>query len=579
MRMLVIICVLLATGCATPGRGVSTERRIEQAMKEAERTPPVSSEALNQALLPPLVVELPASESKPGEARFDIAVNAAPAAEVFAAIGSGSHWSIVVHPGIKEVISLQLKNVTVFEALDTVREIYGYEYAVHGNRILIQPISLQTRVFQLNYLMSQREGTSETRVSAGAIVDSASSDASGGSSSSSSSSSGGAQGARAQQSSRILTTSNNDFWGDVAASVKGIVGSEGGRSVIVNPQAGVLVVRAMPAELRSVNDFLRTMQRVVARQVMLEAKIIEVQLRDGMETGINWAAFGSGSNHRVAGGVISPGANLTPSGALSIFTARGPDGTGVGNSQLTSNPASPGTLLAGASAPGSLLGLAFQTANFAAMLSFLETQGDLHVLSSPRIATLNNQKAVLKVGTDEFFVTGVTSNLSTNSVGQTQNSPTITVQPFFSGVALDVTPQIDETGHIILHVHPSVSTVQEKTKNIDLGDAGSVKLPLATSSISESDTVVRVSDGNIVAIGGLMKESSARLRSGVPGLKDIPVAGHLFKNRSNSVVKSELVILIKPTVILAADDWKNDTRATAKRLEQLDATAEAGAGR
>lgn len=565
MRVPALLLCLLFAGCAATGRGVPVERRIDQALKEAETTTSTASEKINQALLPPLVVELPRSEAAATEQRFDIAVNNAPAGEVFAAVGSGSHWSIVVHPGIRETISLQLKNVTVFEALDTVREMYGYEYAVHGSRILIQPISLQTRVYQLNYLMSQREGKSETRVSSGAIIDA---NADGGSGNVGGSNSNSGQTARAQESSRIVTRSNNDFWGDVAAAVKGIVGSEAGRSVIVNSQAGVLVVRGMPAELRAVNDFLRTMQRVVARQVMLEAKIIEVQLRDGMETGINWSAFAT--NARFAGGVLSPGSTLSPSGTLSAFTSRIADGSGIGNSQLTANPASPGSITAGGSAAGSLLGLAFQTSNFSALLSFLESQGDLRVLSSPRIATINNQKAVLKVGTDEFFVTGVTNNQSTTSVGVVQNSPTITVQPFFSGVALDVTPQIDESGHIILHVHPSVSTVLEKAKNIDLGTAGSFTLPLATSTISESDTVVRVSDGNIVAIGGLMKETTSRNRSGVPGLSKLPVAGGLFRNRSEAVVKSELVILIKPTIILGGDDWKRDARATAQRLEEMD---------
>lgn len=571
MRSFLALFVFLIAGCSTVGRGVPTEQRIDAAMKEAAAKS-AQNEAVNQALLPPLVVEMPKSEATTSEPRFDIAVNSAPASEVFAAIASGSKWSIVVHPSIKETIALQLKNVTVFEALDTVREIYGYEYAVHGNRILIQPVGLQTRVYQLNYLMSQREGRSETRVSSGAIVDG---ESSGGSSSSSSSSSGSSSNAKALESSRIVTKSTNDFWADVTSAVKGIVGSEAGRSVIVNSQAGVLVVRAMPSELRSVNDFLRTMQKVVARQVMLEAKIIEVQLRDGAESGINWSAFATGGR-RFAGGVISPGTSLTGSGSISAFTAHSADGGNVGSSQLTATTATPGSLVLGSSASGSLLGLAFQTKTFAALLNFLETQGDLHVLSSPRIATINNQKAVLKVGTDEFFVTGVTNNQTSPSVGAVQNSPTITVQPFFSGIALDVTPQIDETGHIILHVHPSVSTVVEKAKNIDLGTSGSFKLPLAASSISESDTVVRVVDGNIVAIGGLMKESVSRQRSGVPGLKDLPIAGNLFKSRSETTVKSELVILIKPTIILGDEDWKKDGRSTAQRVGELQNTTGSG---
>ena len=567
MKTLIPFLAVLMAGCAQTGRGVPTEQRIESALKEAAATRTANADAINQALLPPLVVEMPKSEGKTAEQRFDIAVNSAPASEVFAAITSGSQWSIVVHPAIQEIITLQLKNVTVFEALDTVREIYGYEYSVHGSRILIQPVGLQTRIYQLNYLMSQRDGRSETRVNSGAILGSPEAPTG------SSSANPGQSNARAMESSRVTTTAHNNFWEDVAVSVKSIVGTENGRSVMVNSQAGVLVVRAMPGELRAVNDFLKTMQRVVARQVMLEAKIIEVQLRDGAESGVNWSAFASGNNHRLAGGVISPGAALTPSGKIEGFTGRAPDGSPLPNSALVANPAFPGAIALASGAPGSLLGLAFQTTNFAALLSFLETQGDLHVLSSPRIATLNNQKAVLKVGTDEFFVTGVTNNQTTSTLGTTQNSPTITVQPFFSGIALDVTPQIDETGHIILHVHPSVSSVVEKSKNIDLGTAGNFKLPLAMSSINESDTVVRVNDGNIVAIGGLMKESSSRQRSGVPYLSDIPIAGHLFKSRSSATTKSELVILIKPTVILTDEDWKKDVRNSGDRIGDLERAA------
>jgi MSHA biogenesis protein MshL len=176
---------------------------------------------------------------------------------------------------------------------------------------------------------------------------------------------------------------------------------------------------------------------------MLEAKIIEVQLKDQFATGINWAAFGE----HIAAGVLSPGAILSPQGVISAFTARGEDGNLLPNSRIRSNTASPGFLESEAAVPGTVFGLALQTSSFAALLGFLQTQGDLQVLSSPRIATLNNQKAVLKVGTDEFFVTAI-STTSTTTGNSTQTTPSITVQPFFSGIVLDVTPQIDEQSRL-----------------------------------------------------------------------------------------------------------------------------------
>jgi MSHA biogenesis protein MshL len=565
-QLSLVLLIALIAGCAQQNGAMKPH--YESAIGELDKAAAAKSntkqsEAVSQALLPPLVVEMPRNEGRSPESRFDLAVNNAPAAEVFLAIASGTRYSMVVHPSIKEKISINLRDVNVFEALDTVREIYGYDYRVQGNRILIQPLSMQTRMFQINYLFNQRKGKSELRVSSGAISDSA-----GASQSGATTATTGPQSVNTQnlQSSRIETTTELNFWSDLQTGVRAIIGAAEGRTVIVNAESGVVLVRAMPAELREVDNFLHAMQGVVARQVLLEAKIIEVELSDNFATGINWGAFRTGGNSRAAGGVLQPGATISPQGSLSNFTSVGPDGQPLAGSIFSSNPASPGLLTTGPAVPGTIFGLAFQTANFAALLNFLETQGELQVLSSPRIATLNNQKAVLKVGTDEFFVTNVTTNQTTTTGGAVQNSPSITVQPFFSGVALDVTPQIDENNQIILHVHPSVSNVVDKTKNIDLGAAGTFKLPLASSTISETDTIVRVSNGNIVAIGGLMKQSDQRTRGQVPGLGNIPIIGHAFKNTNRSGVKSELVILLKPTVIQGEENWKQDVDEARARL-------------
>src|SRR5882762_6966252 len=524
-RLFPLFLILALGACATQFGAPYGNAKREMARATRQRNAPVQPEEVSRALLPSLTVEMPKVDGRPIEPRFDLVVSGAPANQVFMAIVSGTRYSMVVHPSIKEVISVNLKDVTVFEALDTIREMYGYEYKLQGPRILIQPIGLQSRVFQINYLMSQRQGRS-----------------------------------------KVTTTSENDFWKDIGAAVRAIIGAEGGRNVVMSPQSGVVVVRAYPAELRGVEEFLKAMQIVVERQVMLEAKIIEVQLSDTHQSGVNWAAFTQGPNSRFTGGVLSPGSTLRPNGALSAFTARNADGTVAADSLLSSNPAAPGVISAGSAAPGSLFGLAFQTGSFAALISFLETQGDLQVLSSPRIAALNNQKAVLKVGTDEFFVTNITTN--TTSVGSTTTqSPTITVAPFFSGVALDVTPQIDQNNQIILHIHPSVSSVTEKTKNIDLGDSGVFRLPLASSTISESDTIVRVSNSNIVAIGGLMKETTTRDSSGVPVLGTLPIIGNLFSSKRRSVTKSELVILLKPTVIENDATWRQDILDTKERID------------
>jgi MSHA biogenesis protein MshL len=565
-------CVLVAaslvglTSCAAispPPLEFETARQ-EMDQAAASQLPAQQPQAVSDALLPPITVQMPRVDGQPIEATFDLQVSKAPANQVFLALVEGTPYSMVVHPEVKEPISINLKSVTVFEALETIREVYGYEYGVAGTRITIKPIGLQTRVYQVNYLVSQRKGETEVRISSGAISDS---------------SRGGAQGgttvaaiagatSESLKSSRVRTSLDNDLWSEIATAVKAMIGTEGGRNVVASPQAGVIVVRALPSELRSVAELLEQMEVVVERQVMLEAKIIEVRLTDGTQTGVNWAAFDSGPNSNFAGGVLTPGAALSTTGPVSAFTARNDDGTLKANSILESQPGRPGFFDAGSGTPGTLLGLAFQTNSFAALISFLETQGDLSILSSPRIATLNNQKAVLKVGTDEFFVTNVTSNVTFTGTTSTQ-SPTITTQPFFSGVALDVTPQIDDNDVITLHIHPSVSRVTEITKDLDLGSAGQFRIPLASSDISESDTIVRVNSGRIVAIGGLMNELTARNRRQVPGFGDVPVVGALFGNSQSAKAKTELVILVKPTIIKTAADWQGDLEATRQRIDKF----------
>jgi MSHA biogenesis protein MshL len=213
--------------------------------------------------------------------------------------------------------------------------------------------------------------------------------------------------------------------------------------------------------------------------------------------------------------------------------------------------------------------VALQGANFAALMSFLETQGNVEVLSSPRIATINNQKAVLKVGVDEFFVTGVSQNM-TATVGAMTTMPQVILQPFFSGIALDVTPQIDKDDNIILHMHPSISEVKTVNKQLTLGGADSqINLPLASSSISETDSIVRTRDGSVIAIGGLMTESNIRTQAKVPGIGDVKGVGKAFRQHNQQTVKSELVILLKSTVVQGTESWAEDMLTAQRRLEEI----------
>ena len=578
-----LITTLLASGCASTTPPPAVAPLMPALRQVLEAPPPAPTQAKPGApaagantaaatTAPAARDELAqAAQAAPAlrsERRFSLVLSNTSPELLFMALLNDTPLSVAVDPGIKGPMSIALKDVTLREALELLREVHKLDYKVIGRHILVSPAQMQTRIFTVNYPSFNRSGRSELRVVSSSISGGA--PAGGGSSGSSGSapaSGGAAQSAGAgssQESSRITTAQRNDLWGEIEASVKLLIGDKDGRQVVVSPQSGNIVVRALPSEMRAVAEYLDASRSAVQRQVMLESKIVEVQLRDSERTGINWAAFKAGLTTRASLGGVGPGAALAQTGAIS-------------GSLLNVTPGV--DLQSAASNAGALLGLAFQTSNFAAVLEFLGTQGSTQVLSSPRIATMNNQKAVLKVGTDDFFVTNIST--TTTPVGNTtQSTPSITLQPFFSGISLDVTPQIDAEGFITLHIHPAVSNVTERNKVLNLGSQqGTYSLPLASSDINESDAVVRARDGHIIAIGGLMRQASTHSDSGVPGSEGSAWRKLLGGQSSSLSEKRELVILLKPTIIDPGHEDSARSDALSRLLDWTDSLPRAAAPR
>ena len=573
-RMILLLLAGALAGCAAPQRsGDKVLGEINEVLlKSATQRKAPPAEVADKSLMPPLAPQATA-EAAPAEPRFDLSVVNAPATQVFMAIVSGTRYSMLLPPDISGSLTVNLKDVTVPEALDTIRELFGYEYQIKGRRIFIEPNTMRSRVFRINYLASRRQGTSDLRVTGSSM--SVSGTAGGTTSATGSTTAtqtpgvttstaglGTTTAQRSNDTSRVSMTTDSDFWGDLNRALVTIVGSADGRSVVVNPSSGIVLVRALPNELRTVEKYLKATQLVAERQVMLEAKIIDVTLSDDYQAGVNWGAFKSTPNSRTGLGVAQPGATVgVGATAQTIGLAASP--------ALTVTPGLLGSIATSMLGKG-FVGLAFQTSNFAALLNFLETQGNVSVLSSPRIATLNNQKAVLKVGDDGIFVTNLTVSAGTTTAAGTTGPATIapTFQSMFSGISLDVTPQIDEEGNIILHVHPAVTTITESNKVINLGGAtGEISLPLAVSKINETDSIVRVQDGNIVAIGGLMRQEQSSDSSHLPGATG--VAASALGQRSAALRKRELVILIKPTVIEGDRAWAQDLKDVQERVRAL----------
>lgn len=549
-----IALLLFVAACSSPNIKTKTVVKINNEMDAlvSESVTPSKAEAVDKALLPPLTMMMPKVETSPLEARFDLNVNNTPAKEVFAAIGSGTRYNMLPLPGVEGNITLNLKDVTVFEALDTIRALYGYEYKVEGKSVYIQPVTLQVKLFKIDYLAAMRDSTSSLSVKAsGQAVTTA------GAATGTTAGSGG----NSSSVSTKQSPSEFNFWQNLQDSLDSIVKSKD-KSVVINRMSGVIVIRAMPEELRNVEEFLKASQLAVERQVIIEAKFVEVTLSDSFQSGVNWGVFGSNSaNNHYSGGVVSQGVSSqgVPQGYSVMPNAAGGAAQSLANSAITAIPGSNlGGVATGAS--GSLFGMAFQASNFSALLNFLETQGSVHVLSSPRIATLNNQKAVLKVGTDEPYATGFTPGTTTTIAGGSNTLPTPIYTQIFSGIALDVTPRINEQDEIILHVHPSISQVTSKVK--DTG--GGTTLQMASTNIEETDSVVRAKGGQIVVIGGLMSQSTVESQSGLPGwIKSI------FGQTSKVSEKRELVILLKPTVVDSDKAWSDDITRSRDRMNGM----------
>ncbi len=548
MRKIVLASVVTSlVGCSMGHRDpVEAKQALNQAINETNSRQIDQLPPSVEADLMPDMDTLTASEPKTLQ-RFRIQAEDVEAKAFFASLVQGTEYSTAIHPAVTGRITLNLTDVTLDEALGVVRDLYGFEVVKEGKVIQVYPAGLRTVTIPVDYLQFKRTGRSLTSITTGTITNTDTNN----SSSSSSSSSGSSDGNSSSSSSRrsdsrggteIETTNESDFWPLLEKAVAQLLGGSGGQTVIANPQAGVLTLRAYPDEIRQVNEFLGISQQRMHRQVILEAKILEVTLSDGYQQGINWSkAFSSnGANYKIGSGTITQDSSGNP------ITSALPGLDAIGN------------LLGGQS------NVVISSGSFDAVISFMATQGDLNVLSSPRVTASNNQKAVIKVGTDEYYVTDLSSVVGTGD--NAQASPDITLTPFFSGISLDVTPQIDDQGNVLLHVHPAVIEVEQQTKIITY-NSQEITLPLARSSIRESDSVIRAKDGDVVVIGGLMKTNTIERVSKVPFLGDVPGLGNLFRNISNQTQKTELVILLKPTVV-GVNTWQKELERSRSLLQE-----------
>lgn len=520
---------------------------LAEQQKQAQAAVPAIPDSVTQDLL---ALTSPMQQAQPMQQRFNVAAANVDVADFFTSLVADTEYSVAIHPAVSGQITLDLKQVTLNEAFAVIEQLYGYHIKQVGSIYKVMPGGLRTETIAVNYLLMQRSGSSSISVTAGGISSSQGGNSggnSGGNNQNSNQSNNqnnsnqngnqNSQGGSGNGSS-VQSSSQTDFWKDLKEAITGVMGSGPDRVVVISPQAGLVTVRGLPSEIEAVRAYLGQTEESLQRQVILEVKIIEVTLNDDYQQGINWSQIAStigSTDISFSNNTFSLGNNIT--------------------AQV-----------------GGLGRIGFEGDDFSGVINLLETQGNAQVLSSPRVTAINNQKAVIKVGSDEYYVTGVSSSSNVTDTtgtgtGVSRDVPIPELEPFFSGIALDVTPQINIDGDVILHVHPSVSETTELSKSINLGGNTSFSLPSAQTNIRESDTIIKARNGEIVVIGGLMQSTISDSESKVPLLGSVPLFGKLFTNISKVERKKELIILIKPTVSTSSA-MKQQIKQSADLIDQ-----------
>jgi MSHA biogenesis protein MshL len=532
------LSLLLAVGCASPPK--KERAKLPSQIAEPTKPQPPPEEKLKE-----IVVPQREEAKKIPEKLYSFFARDSNIQDVLLAFSSESEFNIVIDPELSGKVTIDLKRVPLKEALDAILSPLGWTYRIDGKFIKILRPQMETRLFTLNYIATKRSGKREVYASTGGGMQT------GVISGQQTTSPGGAR----TGYSDLISVDEMDLWKEIQKGLEAIIfGSveekektatsetekttwarvdEKGKKLIINKSTGVIMATDYLLDLNKIASYLEAVEGSSQRQVSIQAKIMEVILSDEYKEGINWQVIeGLPRSVNLAWG-LTDRARTTgfPGGAGGFTTGAGTTTTGA-----PSTIATPGIFKIAPYGGILTVGAGGTEVALSDIMQAISTQGDVKILSSPTISTLNNQKAIIRVGNqDVFFITGAIA---------TQTTVTQIIQPMTIdvGIILDVTPQIGEDGTILMNIHPSIT---EKTGEKATPD-GKTTFPLL--SVRETDTTVRVRDGQTIIIAGLMQEKTEENYTGVPVLQSVPLLGGLFRYKTETKKNSELVIMITPTV-------------------------------
>lgn len=435
----------------------------------------------------------------------DVAARNTPLRDVLHVIAQATSLNYVMERDVspESPINVTLKNITAENALRSVLGSVGYFYTIKDNTIVIK--TRDTRIFELGHPpMTQSYSVDVGGDILGAATSGGtSSGASGGSSG------GGSSAVKGSVSQSVKSDPvAYDFWNVIEKSVTTLLSTtagetSSGNAVAVNRLAGTIMVTADVQTLRKVEDYLSSVKRIMNRQVLIEAKIIEVNLNDAFKFGIDW-------------NYVSGDVNLSTSAFTNVISATSP-----------------------------YFRLAVTDNRFSPVLKALETQGNVRILSNPRINIMNGQTALLTVGQNQSFISKVETTTTTTAGSAPITTYTVETSSVLSGMMIGMLPTINEQGEISITVTPITSNLVS-LKEQAIGGS-SISLPVV--DLREMSTTVKVRDGQMIILGGLISRKEALTDDQVPVLGNIPGLGLFFKSRDKQEVRNELVICLQPVLV------------------------------
>ncbi|MBI3093309.1 MAG: pilus (MSHA type) biogenesis protein MshL [Rhodocyclales bacterium] len=517
---------------------------------------------------------------------YSVSVRNIAVQDLLFALARDAKINVDIHPGINGIVTINAIDQTLQQILTRVAKQVDMRWELDGPNLVVMQDSPFLRNYKVDYVNMSRDVSGT--VSINTQIASTSTSAGGGAASGGG---GGGGGGGNNSSTSVKSSAQNNFWQSLEKNLKDILresdkilpegssetviersdqqattgtGAAGGAtssrsgnqstslaaspnpaslqqqgttvvkrttfreaaSIIINPEAGVVVVRATARQHEKVQEYLDLVLMNARRQVIIEATIAEVNLSDRYQQGINWQSLRS----------LRPGA---PQAGFSIAQNQTglpvPDPFAAAAGSFTAP--TPFSFLLNYVAPG--MGIS-------STLSLLETFGKVKVLSSPKISVLNNQTAMLKVVNNVVYF--LIKNDSTTTTTGTTNNFTSTPQSVSVGLVMSVTPQISENGSILLNVRPTISSLQGAGKT-DPTPGLAVPNVVPEIQTREMESMLRLSDGEVAVMGGLMEDRVNYTSNEIPGLGGLPGIGNFFRNRDDTSTKTELVIFLKPTII------------------------------